>query len=155
MATETAAAVLGLSDYARRDVPRLFGLTSGAEDLAAALGASSNQDPAGGGLALTYRMARTQCLVAAIAANAQPIDTLEPDFRNEKGLRAACAAARREGFTGQIAIHPAQVAAVNEGFRTTAEEVAFARRVVDTFAASPGLGTVGMDGRMLDMPHLR
>ena len=108
VATETAAAVLGLSDYARIAVPRLHGLTWGAEDLAAALGASSNQD-AGGGLSLTYRIARSACLVAAVAANAQPIDTLEPDFRNEAALHAACAAARREGFTGKIAIHPAQV----------------------------------------------
>ncbi len=155
VATETAAAVLGLHDYARIPVPRLLGLTWGAEDLSAALGASSNQDPAGGGLALTYRMARTQCLLAAVAAGAQPIDTLEPDFRDEAGLRAACAAARREGFTGKIAIHPAQVGPINEGFRPTAEEVAFARRVAEAFAANPGLGTVGMDGRMLDMPHLR
>jgi citrate lyase subunit beta / citryl-CoA lyase len=154
VATETAAAVLGLSDYARIAVPRLHGLTWGAEDLAAALGASSNQD-AGGGLSLTYRIARSACLVAAVAANAQPIDTLEPDFRNEAALHAACAAARREGFTGKIAIHPAQVAPINAGFRPTAEEVAFARRVVETFAANPGLGTVGMDGKMLDMPHLR
>jgi citrate lyase subunit beta/citryl-CoA lyase len=155
VATETAAAVLGLSDYARTPVPRLQGLTWGAEDLAAALGASSNRDAAGGGLALTYRQARSACLLAAVAANAQPIDTLEPDFRDEAGLRAACAAARREGFTGKIAIHPAQVAAINEGFRPAAEEVAFARRVVAAFAASPGTGTVGLDGRMLDMPHLR
>ena len=154
VATETAAAVLGLSDYARIPVPRLHGLTWGAEDLSAALGASSNQD-AGGGLSLTYRIARSACLVAAVAAGAQPIDTLEPDFRDEAALHAACAAARREGFTGKIAIHPAQVAPINAGFRPTAEEVAFARRVVEAFAANPGIGTVGMDGRMLDMPHLR
>jgi len=154
VATETAAGVLGLPDYARVAVPRLFGLTWGAEDLAAALGASSNQDAAGG-LALTYRMARSGCLLAAVAAGAQPIDTLEPDFRDDAGLRAACAAARREGFTGKIAIHPAQVAAINEAFRPAPEEVAFARRVVAAFAANPGIGTVGMAGRMLDMPHLR
>ena len=154
VATETAAAVLGLSDYARIAVPRLHGLTWGAEDLAAALGASSNQE-AGGGLSLTYRIARSACLVAAVAAGAQPIDTLEPDFRDEAALHAACAAARREGFTGKIAIHPAQVAPINAGFQPTAEEVAFARRVVAAFATNPGIGTVGMDGRMLDMPHLR
>ena len=94
-------------------------------------------------------------MVAAVAANAQPIDTLEADFRNEAALHAACAAARREGFTGKIAIHPAQVAPINAGFRPTAEEVAFARRVVEAFVANPGIGTMGMDGRMLDMPHLR
>jgi citrate lyase subunit beta/citryl-CoA lyase len=154
VATETATAVLGLGDYARQPVPRLAGLTWGAEDLPAALGASSNLDPAGG-LALTYRLARSNCLLAAVAAGAQPIDTLEADFRDEAALRAACSTARREGFTGKIAIHPAQVAAINEGFRPTAEEVAFARRVSAAFAADPGIGTVGLDGRMLDMPHLR
>ncbi|NOG72089.1 CoA ester lyase [Roseicella sp. DB1501] len=154
VATETAAAVLGLGDYARETVPRLHGLTWGAEDLSAALGASSNRD-AEGPLSLTYRMARSACLLAAVAAEAQPIDSLEPDFRDESGLRAACAAARREGFTGKIAIHPAQVGPINEGFRPTEAEVAFARRVVAAFAASPGIGTVGMDGKMLDRPHLR
>ncbi|MEN0074179.1 MAG: CoA ester lyase [Paracraurococcus sp.] len=154
VATETAAAVLGLGDYARETVPRLHGLTWGAEDLSAALGASSNRDGEGP-LSLTYRMARSACLLAAVAAEAQPIDSLEPDFRDEAGLRAACAAARREGFTGKIAIHPAQVGPINEGFRPTEAEIAFARRVVAAFAASPGIGTVGMDGKMLDRPHLR
>ncbi|MBC4015596.1 HpcH/HpaI aldolase/citrate lyase family protein [Siccirubricoccus deserti] len=154
VATETAAAVLRLAEYARTPVPRLAALTWGQEDLPAALGATGNQD-ASGGFALTYRYARSACLLAAVAAGAQPVDTLEQDFRNEAALRAACAAARREGFTGKVAIHPAQVGPINEGFRPTAEEVTFARRVVEAFAANPGIGTVGMDGRMLDMPHLR
>ena len=105
--------------------------------------------------ALTYRMARSACLLAAHAAGAQPIDTLEQDFRNEAGCVAACAAARREGFTGKIAIHPAQVGPINAGFRPTAEEIAFARKVADLFAANPGIGTIGLEGKMLDMPHLR
>ena len=154
VATETAAAVLRLPEYARTAVPRLAALTWGQEDLPAAIGATGNLD-ASGGFALTYRYARSACLLAAVAAGAQPVDTLEQDFRNEAALQAACAAARREGFTGKIAIHPAQVAAINAGFRPTAEEVAFARRVAEAFAANPGIGTVGMEGRMLDMPHLR
>ncbi len=154
VATETAAAVLRLSEYAKVTVPRLAALTWGAEDLPAALGASTNQDPAGG-YALTYRLARSACLLAAVAANVQPIDTLEVDFRDEAALRAACADGRKQGFTGKIAIHPAQVAAINEGFRPTAEEVAHAHRVVAAFAANPGIGTVGLDGKMIDMPHLR
>ncbi|NMJ40665.1 CoA ester lyase [Roseomonas sp. JC162] len=154
VATETAAAVLRLSEYAKVAVPRLAALTWGAEDLPAALGASTNQDPAGG-YALTYRLARSACLLAAVAANVQPIDTLEVDFRDEAALRAACADGRKQGFTGKIAIHPAQVAAINEGFRPTAEEVAHAHRVVAAFAANPGIGTVGLDGKMIDMPHLR
>jgi citrate lyase subunit beta/citryl-CoA lyase len=154
VATETAAAVLRLSEYAKVAVPRLAALTWGAEDLPAALGASTNQDP-GGGYALTYRLARSACLLAAVAADVQPVDTLEVDFRDEAALRAACADGRKQGFTGKIAIHPAQVAAINEGFRPTAEEVAHARRIVAAFAAAPGIGTVGLDGKMIDMPHLR
>ncbi len=154
VATETPAAVLRLAEYAKVAVPRLLALTWGQEDLPAAIGATGNLD-ASGSYALTYRMARSACLLAAVAANAQPIDTLEQDFRDDAGLRAACAAARREGFTGKIAIHPAQVAGINEGFRPTPEELAFARRVVELFAANPGIGTIGLEGRMLDMPHLR
>jgi citrate lyase subunit beta/citryl-CoA lyase len=154
VATETPAAVLRLPEYATVPVPRLAGLTWGAEDLPAAIGASSNRD-ADGRYALTYRHARTACLLAAHAAGVQPIDTLEPDFRDEAALRAACDIARKDGFTGKIAIHPAQVGPINEGFRPSAEEVAHARRVVAAFAANPGLGTVGMDGKMLDKPHLR
>lgn len=154
VATETAAAVLRLAEYASVKVPRLAALTWGAEDLPAALGASTNQDPAGG-FALTYRLARSACLLAAVAADVQPIDTLEVDFRDEGALRAACADGRRQGFTGKIAIHPAQVAPINEGFRPTAEEVAHARRVLAAFEANPGVGTVGLDGKMIDMPHLR
>ena len=84
-----------------------------------------------------------------------PVDTLEVDFRDYAALRAACADGRKQGFTGKIAIHPAQVAAINEGFRPTAEEVAHARRIVAAFDAAPGIGTVGLDGKMIDMPHLR
>lgn len=154
VATETPAAVLRLPEYATLRVPRLAGLTWGAEDLPAAIGASSNRD-ADGRYALTYRHARTACLLAAHAAGAQPIDTLEADFRDEAALRTACGIARKDGFTGKIAIHPGQVGPINEGFRPTEEEVAHARRVVAAFAANPGLGTVGMDGKMLDKPHLR
>jgi citrate lyase subunit beta/citryl-CoA lyase len=154
VATETPAAVLRLAEYATVKVPRLFGLTWGQEDLPAAIGAQGNLD-ASGAFALTYRMARSACLLAAHAAGAQPIDTLEQDFRDEAALVAACTAARREGFTGKIAIHPAQVGPINAGFRPTAEELAFARQVVDLFAAHPGMGTIGLAGRMLDMPHLK
>lgn len=154
VATETAAAALRLPEYATVAVPRLAGLTWGQEDLPAAIGANGNLDGSGA-VALTYRYVRSACLLAAVASGSQPIDTVEPDFRDEAALRAACAAARREGFTGKMAIHPAQVAPINEGFRPGAEEVAFARRVVEAFAANPGLGTVGIDGKMIDMPHLK
>jgi citrate lyase subunit beta / citryl-CoA lyase len=94
-------------------------------------------------------------LLAAHATQVQAIDTLYVDFRDDEGLRASCRAARAEGFSGRIAIHPAQVAGINESFMPSASEIAHARRVFDVFAQNPGLGTVGMDGKMLDIPHLK
>ena len=154
VATETAAAPFTLGDYAKVRQARLAGLTWGAEDLAAALGASTNLDPAGG-WALTYRTVRTLTLLGAKAAGVQGVDTLYVDFRDEAGLRASSRASRAEGFTGRLAIHPAQVAAINESYLPDAEEVAFAERVVAAFDAAGGAGTVGLDGRMLDIPHLK
>jgi citrate lyase subunit beta/citryl-CoA lyase len=154
VATETAKAPFALGDYAKAPLPRLFGLTWGAEDLSSAIGASTNKDESGD-WAFTYRIVRSACLLAARAAGVQAIDTLYADFRDQRGLRASCAAARREGFTGKIAIHPDQVQSINESFMPTEEEVAFARRVIAAFEASPGAGTVGLDGKMLDIPHLK
>lgn len=153
VATETARAPFALGDYADAGLGRLLGLTWGAEDLSTALGAATNQD-ATGGWAFTYRLVRSLCLMAAKAAGVQAIDTLYVDFRDPDGLRAASIASRREGFTGRIAIHPDQVAVINDCLMPSAEDVAFAHRVVAAFAAAPGAGTVGLEGRMLDIPHL-
>ena len=152
--TEVPIAPFRLGEYAVADMPRLWGLTWGAEDLSAAIGASTNLDPAGG-WAFTYQMVRSLTLLAAHAAGVQPIETLYVDFRDREGLAASCAAARREGFTGRIAIHPAQVEVINAGFTPSAAETAEARRVVDAFEAAGGAGTVGLDGRMLDITHLK
>lgn len=154
VASETAAAPFTLGDYAGAKLDRLLGLTWGAEDLATALGASTNLDPAGG-WALTYRLVRSLTLMGAKAAGVQAIDTLYVDFRDDEGLRATSRAARAEGFTGRLAIHPAQVGAINESFLPSAEEIAHAERVVAAFAAAPGAGTVAIDGRMTDLPHLK
>ena len=154
VATETAAAPFQLGDYAKAALPRLAGLTWGAEDLAAALGASTNLDETGR-WALTFRMVRSLTLLGARAAGVQAIETLYVDFRDEEGLGTSCQAARAEGFTGRIAIHPAQVPVINAAFRPSADEIAFARRVVATFDADPSAGTVSLDGRMLDIPHLK
>ena len=154
VATETAKAPFGLADFAAATAPRLFGLTWGAEDLGTALGASTNRD-AGGDYAFTYRMVRSMCLLAARAAAVEPIETLHADFRDEAGLVASSEAAAREGFTGRLAIHPAQVAAINRSFSPSEADLAHARRVVDAFAAQPDVGTVGLDGMMLDIPHLK
>lgn len=153
VATETARAPFALGDYVKAALPRLHGLTWGAEDLSAALGASTNKDE-GGDWAFTYRLARSLCLMAARAAGVAPIETLHADFRDAPGLRARATAARREGFTGMMAIHPDQVATINQCFLPTEAEVAFARRVVAAFEAAPGVGTVGLDGKMVDIPHL-
>ncbi|MFM2409613.1 MAG: hypothetical protein RL481_441 [Pseudomonadota bacterium] len=154
VATETARAPFQLGDYAAARLTRLAGLTWGAEDLSTALTASTNVD-ASGSWAFTYQMVRSLTLMAAHAAGVPAIETLYVDFRDEEGLFASCRAARAEGFAGRIAIHPAQVDAINRGFAPSAEEIAFARRVVEAFATNPDTGTIGIDGKMLDIPHLK
>lgn len=153
VATETAAALFGLGEYRGPGMERLYGLTWGAEDLSAALGAATNRD-ADGRLALTYRMARSQMLLAAKAAGIHAFDTAHPDFRDLDALRDTADAARREGFCGGLAIHPAQVAVLNAAYLPSPEEVAEAEAVVAAFAAAPGAGTLGIGGRMYDRPHL-
>ena len=132
---------------------RLFGLSWGAEDLAAALGAARNRDADGDWLP-TYELARSLCLLAAAAAGVAAIDTVFTDFRDAEGLERYAANARRDGFSGMLAIHPAQVATINAAFLPTSEEIQTAERIVELFAANPGAGTIGIDGRMIDRPHL-
>jgi citrate lyase subunit beta/citryl-CoA lyase len=125
----------------------------GAEDLSAALGASSKYDEVGD-LAFTYKLARTLCLAGAVAAGVQPVDGVFADFKDEKGLRREAEAARREGFTGKLAIHPAQVPVINAAFTPSKEEVRHAEAVVAAFEAQPHAGAVSVAGRMVDRPHL-
>ena len=153
VATETPAAMFNLGSYAPAH-PRLAALTWGAEDLAAAIGASDNKE-ADGNWTFPYQVARAQCLFAAAAAETAPIDTLYADFRDIEGLAADCRRASRDGFVGRIAIHPDQVPTINAAFQPSVEKVEAARRVVAAFAAQPDAGTVGIDGRMLDIPHLK
>jgi citrate lyase subunit beta/citryl-CoA lyase len=152
VATETPQALFALGSYAGAS-PRLRGLTWGAEDLAAALGASTNRD-ATGRLGLTYQLARSLCLAGAVSANALPIETIYTDFRDRTGLEAFARQARHDGFVGMMAIHPDQVETINAAFTPTEEEVARAKRIVSAFAEA-GTGTVGLDGQMLDLPHLK
>ncbi|MFW2828732.1 HpcH/HpaI aldolase/citrate lyase family protein [Sphingomonas sp. ID0503] len=153
VATETPAAMFALGSYAPAH-PRLVGLTWGAEDLAAAIGATDNKE-ADGAWTRPYQQARSMCLYAAASAGVAPIDTLYADFRNPEGLEQSCREARRDGFTGRIAIHPDQVATINHCFSPSEAEVAMARRIVDAFAAAPDAGTLGIDGKMYDIPHLK
>lgn len=152
IATETAAALF-LAGTFRNASPRLTGLTWGAEDLSADLGAEANRDKDGHFLD-PYRLARSLCLAGASSASVQPIDTVYVDFRNDAGLRRETEDARRDGFTAKMAIHPAQVAIINDVFTPTREAVAHALRVVEAFIAAPGGGVVGIDGVMYDRPHL-
>jgi len=154
VATETAAAPFHLGGYAGANLARLRGLTWGAEDLSAALGASTNLDETGA-WALTYRLVRSLTLLAAHAASVQAIETLYVDYRDQAGLAASCRAARAEGFTGRMAIHPAQVATINAAFTPSAAELDHARRVIAAFDAAGGAGVAGLDGKMIDIPHLK
>lgn len=154
VATETAVAPFRLGDYANFCLPRLVGLTWGAEDLSSAIGAATNKGP-DGDWDFPYRVVRAACLFAAHACGVQAIDTLYGDYKNPEGLRASCDLARRQGFTGRIAIHPEQVDIINEAFSPSEADVAHARRVVAAFEAAPDVGTVGLDGEMLDIPHLQ
>jgi citrate lyase subunit beta/citryl-CoA lyase len=152
LATETAKALF-LAGTFTASSPRLIGLTWGAEDLSAELGAEANRD--GDGQFLDpYRLARSLCLAGAAAAEVQAIDTVYIDFRNAAGLRRECEEARRDGFTGKMAIHPGQVEVINDVFTPTQDAVARAQKVVAAFAAEPGAGVVGIDGVMYDRPHL-
>jgi citrate lyase subunit beta/citryl-CoA lyase len=152
LATETATALFLCGSF-RGASARLTGLTWGAEDLSAELGAEANRDASGNWLD-PYRLARSLCIAAAASAEVQAIDTVYIDFRNSDGLRRETEEARRDGFTGKLAIHPAQVPIINEVFTPTAAAIAKARAIVDAFAAAPGAGVVGLDGVMYDRPHL-
>ncbi len=132
---------------------RLIGMTWGPEDLAAELGAETNRD-ATGELTGPYRLARNMCLYGAAAAKVPAIETVYVDYRNTEGLRRDTETARRDGFTGRLAIHPAQVAIINAVFTPSETEIAKAKAVVSAFAEQPGAGAVGIDGKMYDRPHL-
>jgi len=153
VATETPAAMFNLGSYAPAH-QRLAGLTWGAEDLSAAIGATTNKGPDGDWTS-PYQLARSLCLFAAAAAEVAPIETLFTDFRDRDGLAESCRTARRDGFTGRIAIHPDQVATINGCFSPSPEDVAHARRVIEAFAAQPDAGTIGIEGKMYDIPHLK
>ena len=150
--TETAASLFGLLSY-RDCCSGLAAMSWGAEDLSAALGASSKYS-ARGDLAFTYQLARSLCLAGAVAAEVQPVDGVFADFRDEAGLIEEARAAAAEGFTGKLAIHPAQVGPINAAFTPSREEVDHARAIVDAFDAQPDAGVLSVGGKMVDRPHL-
>lgn len=153
VATETPQALFTLGTYAGCS-PRMYGLTWGAEDIAAALGASTNRR-ANGEYDTVYLLARALCLAGSVAANGNAVDTIWTDYRDDAGLETDSRAARQAGFTGKMAIHPAQIDIINSAFSPSEDEIAWSERVVKVFADNPGMGTIGMDGKMVDMPHLK
>lgn len=150
---ETATGVLSAAEYAKGVSQRLVGLSWGPWDLAADLGAAGNTDETGA-FDFTYKLAQSLTLLAAKAAGVQAIDTPHTDFKDEKKLLAACKDIRRQGWNGKLAIHPAQVAVIHEGFKPSAEEVAHAQQVIKAFE-SPESGVASLNGVMLDLPHLK
>jgi citrate lyase subunit beta/citryl-CoA lyase len=148
-----SAAGFFLAGTFRDSSRRLIGMTWGPEDLSAELGAEANRG-ADGTLTEPYRLARSICLFGAAAAKVPAIETIHVDFRNLEALRRDTELARRDGFSGRLAIHPAQVAVINEVFTPNPEQIAKAKAVVAAFAALPGAGAVGIDGKMYDRPHL-
>lgn len=152
VATETAASIFGLGTYVGRSA-RLEGLAWGGEDLSADIGATANRS--GGSFTEPFRLARNLCLFGAVAANVAPIDTVYTNFKDPEGLENECRAAARDGFTAKMAIHPAQVEIINTVFTPAPADVERAHRIVDAFAAPDAAGVIGLDGEMLDRPHLK
>ncbi|WAT19211.1 CoA ester lyase [Aurantiacibacter sp. MUD11] len=154
LVSETAHAALTLTAYGdpANAIPRLLGLTWGAEDLSAAIGAVRKRDSRGVWTDL-FRMVRAQVLLTAHAAGVSAIDTLHADFRDEEGLQRVARESYEDGFAGMLAIHPAQVPIINAAFTPSHEELAEAQAIVDAFAANPGVGALQIDGRMIDQPH--
>ena len=153
IATETPAAIFALGSYGGVS-DRLCGLTWGAEDLPAAIGAVTSRE-ADGSYTAPYQLARSLTLFGAHAAGVPAIETVYPDFRDLEGLSAYAARGRRDGFTGMMAIHPAQVPVINAAFSPSEAEIADARAIVALFAADSGAGALSLDGRMIDAPHLK
>lgn len=151
--TETAEGALRVGEY-RDGAPRLIGITWGAEDLSAVLNVNGARDEQGRWLPL-FEQLRSTVRITAAAAGIQAIDTIYADFADAAGLRNYVAGSRRLGFSGMLAVHPAQVPVINEGFLPTAVELDYARRVVAAFKQAGGAGVISLDGEMLDLPHLR
>lgn len=153
IATETAASIFGIGSY-REVEGGLTGLSWGSEDLSADLGSAASRDGAGQ-LTGPFALARNLCLFGAVAARVQPVDTVFTDIRDLEGLEAECLASRRDGFTGKLAIHPAQISIINRCFTPSDEDVALAKRIIAAFAENPQAGAIALDGQMVDVPHLK
>lgn len=153
IATETPLAMFRLGDYAEAN-SRLCGLTWGAEDLPAAIGATASRNP-DGTFTQPLEVARAMTLFAAHAAGVEAIDTVSPNFKDLDALRRVAERGAADGFTGMMAIHPAQVPIINAAYTPSQEAIDHARQIVDAFAAQPDAGVLSIDGQMIDAPHLK
>ncbi|RDC59170.1 Citryl-CoA lyase [Alteripontixanthobacter maritimus] len=151
LVTETAASMFQTGSYG--GAPRVVAMTWGAEDLADSIGANANTND-DGSYGFTYEMARSLCLLGAASAGVAAIETIQGDFRDLDGLKERAEKVRRDGYSGMLAIHPAQVPVINAAFTPSADELADAREIVALFDANPGVGTIGYKGGMLDRPYL-
>jgi citrate lyase subunit beta / citryl-CoA lyase len=154
LVSETASAALTIAQYAGASLPRLAGLTWGAEDLSAAIGATRKRDAAGAWTD-TFRYVRAQTLLTAHARGVPAIDTLHADYGDEAGLKVVAEAARADGFAGMLAIHPAQIETINQAFTPSEADIAEARAIVAAFRDNPDAGTLQIDRKMIDRPHLK
>jgi citrate lyase subunit beta/citryl-CoA lyase len=151
MITETAGALLAMSTFAALPT-RALGVTWGAEDLATDLGALGNRDSSGRYEA-PYVWASSLCLTAAAAAGVLAIDTVDTEIRDIDAMRIRARESRRAGYVGKLAIHPAQVAAIHDAFTPTEAEIDEARKIIAAFDASPGVGALRIEGKLIDRPH--
>ena len=154
LVSETPLAAMTIPAYVGASMPRLVGLTWGAEDLSAAIGATRKRDQ-DGRWTDAFRFARTQTLLAAHARGVMAIDTLHADFADLTGLKRAAEESRADGFSGMLAIHPEQIEVINQAFTASDEELAEARAIVAAFKASPEAGALQIDRRMIDLPHYK
>ena len=139
---ETAAGLENAVDIGAAS-PAVAALMFGGFDLSAELGAEPEWEP------LLY--ARSRVVHAAALSGLDTIDMPSRDFRDVSRLRAEAERARQLGFTGKVAIHPAQIPVIHDVFTPSPEEVEQARRIVAADRAAGG-GAVSLDGKMVDRP---
>ena len=151
IATEVPAALLAMPTFETVSA-RVEAITWGAEDLSAVVGSAATREP-NGVWTSPYLLARNLCLFAAIAAGRQPVDTVYVNFKDQAGLAEEARLAARDGFTGKMAIHPDQVAAINAAFTPSASEIDWAKEIEALFAANPNSGALSLRGQMIDKPH--
>jgi citrate lyase subunit beta / citryl-CoA lyase len=147
---ESAAGLDGARELAAHEAVEALAL--GNLDLSADLGLRPRRD----GMELLAPRAML-VLVSAVAGIRAPFDGVHADFRDEAGLREEVELGASLGMRGKLCIHPAQVAAVNEGFAPSQPELAWARAVLEEAEAAgrEGRGVAVLDGAMIDAPVIR